>query len=76
MGTITGADLRAEREAAGVRAVQVAGIMQKDPAAIARLEDSPVVDVRTARNYRRAIAVAVGVKRDARRDLIRELAGR
>ncbi len=76
MPCMSGDELRAERERAGVRAVDMAVYLDRHPAAVTRLEQSVQVEPRLAERYLRAI-VAIGAQRAAvRRELIRELAAR
>lgn len=73
---VTGAQLRAARELAGVRASDVAAVWDVDPAILSRLEQQTVVDQATVRRYRRAVGTLAKQRRAARRELIRELTAR
>jgi len=69
----TGALLRAEREAVGVRAKDVAAVWQVDPAIITRIEQREVVVALTVKRHRRAVEALVEQRRTAARQLIRQL---
>jgi predicted transcriptional regulator len=69
----SGADLRSERIRAGVRAFDVADVMDRSPAFITKVEGRDEVDETTVRRYRRAIQAIVKQRLAARRELIKEL---
>lgn len=70
---IDGVQLRAEREAAGVRAKDVAAVWRQDPAMVTRIEQREDVDALTVKRYRRAVEALVEQRRTAARRLIRQL---
>ena len=71
---VSGARLRAEREAAGILAIDVAAAMDCHSSVITGLEARASVDPTRARHYRRTVAALAKQRQAARRELIRELA--
>lgn len=71
---LSGARLRAEREAAGILAIDVAAAMDCHSSVITGLESAPSVPEARARHYRRTVAALAKQRQAARRELIRELA--
>jgi len=71
---VSGARLRAEREAAGILAIDVAAAMDCHSSVITQLESRATVVEARARHYRRTVAVLAKQRQAARRELIRELA--
>lgn len=72
----TGAELKAERLALGIRAFDLAGAMDRDPAVVTNTEQSGEVPEERARTYRRALRALARQREGARRDLLRELAAK
>lgn len=56
-----------------MRAIDVAAVLDRDPAAITRLEGRSTVDGVTARRFRRAVHALAKQRDAARRQLIQEL---
>jgi hypothetical protein len=74
MQDVTGQELRQKREAAGVRAADVAVYFDRHGAFITRLEQQPEVDEVTGRRYLRAVAAVRPLRTAVKRQLLRELA--
>jgi len=73
---ISGGELRAERELAGVLAADVADVWGVHPAIITRLEQRVQVDPARAQRYRRTMHALARQRRLVRRQLIEELRSR
>lgn len=73
MSMVSGEQLKAERLQAQVRGRDVAAYMDRDPAVVVRVEQSPEVDPAVASHYRRALAALRTARAEVRRELIREL---
>ena len=71
---VTGARLRADREALGIKAIDIAAVWDRDEAIISRIEAAASVSPEKARAYRRALMALAKQRAAAKRDLIRELA--
>lgn len=72
-GMVSGADLKAERLEAGVRAQALAILLDRDPADVTRLEQAAEVDDRVVRRYRRGLSALRAQRATVRRELVREL---
>jgi hypothetical protein len=68
--------LRAEREVAGIFAIDVAAVWGCHSSVITQLETRASVDPVRVRHYRRTLAALAKQRQTARRQLIRELGGR
>ncbi len=73
---VSGARLRVEREALGIKAIDIAAVWDRDEAIISRIEAATSVPPEKARAYRRAITALAKQRVAAKRDLIRELASK
>ena len=70
----TGAQLREERENAGIRANAIAECLDRDEAVVHRLEQADSIPPERVKAYRRALGALTKQRRAARNDLLKELA--
>lgn len=73
---VSGAELRAERESAGVLAADIADVWGVHPAIITRLEQRVSVDPARVEKHRRTVHVLARQRRLVRLALIEELRSR